>query len=319
VYKDTNNFIIQIFGIDENGKTYSLTTEGYRPFFYLMVKDNWTIKIKEAFLSHLKQKIGKYYEDSITECKIIKRKKLYGFDGGKEHKFIFLEFANLNAFNKVKNLWYSDYQSGHHLLKNGYKYYETDIKLYEANIPPLLRFFHIKNISPTGWIAIPTKKVIENKNENKLVNCDFDYLTNYKNIIPLNDREMRVPYKIMSFDIEASSSHGDFPLPVKTYKKLSTNIIEYFENLKMEITKELCKNILRRIILAAFGYEEMEHIDLVYPKKRPTSKEEIQKLCELWLESQVRNLKSDENDFETKNTIEKLFEKAGGIEDDEDD
>ena len=319
VYKDANNFIIQIFGIDENGKTYSLTTEGFKPFFYLMVNDNWSIKVKESFLSHLKEKVGKFYQDSITECKIIKRKKLYGFDGGKEHKFIFLEFANLAAFNKVKNFWYTDYQNGHELLKEGYRFYDTDIKLYEANIPPLLRFFHIRNISPSGWVAIPKKKVIENKSENKLVNCDFDFMTNYKNIIPLNHKETRVPYKIMSFDIEASSSHGDFPLPIKTYEKLSTNIIEYFENLKMEITKELCKNILRRIILSAFGYEEMEQIDLVYPKKPPNSKKEIQQLCELWLESQVRNLKSDENDIDTKNTIENLFKKAGKIDDDEDD
>ena len=27
-------------------------------------------------------------------------------------------------------------------------------------------------------------------------------------------------YKICSFDIEASSSHGDFPVPIKDYKKL---------------------------------------------------------------------------------------------------
>ena len=67
--------------------------------------------------------------------------------------------------------------------------------------------------------------------------------------------------KICSFDIEASSSHGDFPVPIKSYKKLSTNIIEYFESLKMDMTKELCKNILKRIILAAFGYETMEQID----------------------------------------------------------
>jgi hypothetical protein len=37
--------------------------------------------------------------------------------------------------------------------------------------------------------------------------------------------EVRVPYKIMSFDIEASSSHGDFPVPIKSYKKLTTNTI----------------------------------------------------------------------------------------------
>ena len=318
VYKDTSSFTIQMFGVDEKGKTYSLTAEGFCPFFYLMVDDNWNIKLKEEFLYHLKVKMGSRYEDSITKCKIIKRKKLYGFDGGKEYKFIFLEFANLNAFNKAKNLWYSDYKSGHNLLKNGYKFKETNILLYEANIPPLLRFFHIRDISPSGWVAVPKKKGIEYlDSSDKMVNCDYIIKTDYKNIIPLNEKETRVPYKIMSFDIEASSSHGDFPVPVKTYKKLTTNIIEYFENLKMDITKELCKNILRRIILAAFGYEKMDQIDLVYPKVPPKSKKDIEKLCEIWLDSQVRNLQSNDENSTNTNQIENLFEKIALDEEDD--
>jgi DNA polymerase elongation subunit (family B) len=315
-YKDTNQFVIQIFGVDEIGKTYSLIVNGFRPFFYLMVHDKWSIKMKDQFLIHIKEKIGKYYNDSITECKLIKRRKLYGFDGGKEHKFIFIEFANLSVFNKVKNLWYSNYEKGHTLLKDGYPYLDTNIILYEANIPPLLRFFHICDISPSGWVAIPKKKLVENKGDFKNVNCDFEFTTNYKNIIPLNDREVRVPYKIMSFDIEASSSHGDFPVPIKTYKKLATNIIEYFETLKMEMTKELCKNILRRIILSAFGYEKMEQIDLVYPKIPPKSKEVVKTLCETWLETQVRSLTTT-SDFSSANTLETMFEKMVGEDDDE--
>ena len=316
-YKDSNKFVIQIFGVDESGKTYSLIAEGYKPFFYLMVNDNWSISMKEKFISHLKEKMGNYYKDSITDCKIIKRKKLYGFDGGKEHKFIFIEFSNTNAFNKAKNLWYTDYNKGHTLLPDGYKFNDTNIILYEANIPPLLRFFHIREISPSGWIAIPKKKIIEKKDVNKMVNCNFEFITNYKNIIPLNEKETRVPYKIMSFDIEASSSHGDFPVPIKTYKKLATNIIEYFSNLKLELTKELCRNILRRIILSAFGYEKMEGIDLVYPKIYPKSKEDLQNLCEKWLETFVRNLANNNNDME-ENTIENLFEKMGMDEEEED-
>ena len=316
VYKDKNSFVIQMFGVDENGKTYSLNAEGFRPFFYLMVNDKWNIQMKEDFLAHLKDKVGKYYKDSITECKIIKRKKLYGFDGGKEHKFIFIEFSNLTAFNKVKNLWYSnDNVRGYSLSKNGYIWKDTDIKLYESNIPPLLRFFHIRDISPSGWIAIPKKKVVENINENKNVNCDFEFTTNYKNILPLNDKETRVPYKIMSFDIEASSSHGDFPVPIKTYKKLSTNIIEYFEGLKMDMTKELCKGILRRIILTAFGYENMTQIDLVYPKKQPSSKE-VERLTEIWLSTEVRNLTTDDN-YSDANNIENMFEKMGNDEEED--
>ena len=321
IYKDKNSFMIQIFGIDEIGKTYSLIAEGFQPFFYLMVSDDWNIEMKETFLFHLKEKIGKYYENSITKCKIIKRKKLYGFDGGKEHKFILLEFANLNAFNKVKNLWYSYNNGQRTLLKDGYYYennnHKTNIKLYEANIPPLLRFFHIKNISPSGWIAITKKKAIEIRLETKNVNCDFELIANYKNIISLNDKELRVPYKIMSFDIEASSSHGDFPIPIKTYKKLATNILEYFENIETELTKEICKTTLKNIILAAFGYEIMEQIDLVYPKIMPKSKAKLLELCELWLETKINNLQLS-NDLREANTIENMFERMIADEEEND-
>jgi DNA polymerase elongation subunit (family B) len=319
-YKDTSSFIIQMFGVDEKGKTYSLTAEGFCPFFYIMVDDKWNMQTKDEFLAHLKVKMGSRFEDTITKCKIIKRKKLYGFDGGREYKFIFLEFSNLNAFNKAKNLWYTDYKSGHTLLKNGYKFKDSNLILYEANIPPLLRLFHIRDISPSGWIAVPKKKGIEySSSSNKFINCDYMIKTNYKNIIPLNEKETRVPYKIMSFDIEASSSHGDFPVPIKTYKKLATNIVEYFENLKIDITKELCKNILRRIILAAFGYENMEQIDLVYPKNPPKSKEYIQNLTETWLESVVRNLKNNNETSSYENQIEHLFEKIALDEEEEKD
>ena len=308
-YRDTNAFMIQMFGVDEIGKTYSVTVEGFKPFFYVMVSDKWSIEMKEQFIVHLREKMGKYYSSSITESKLVKRRKLYGFDNKKEHKFIFIEFANLNAFNKAKNLWYTDYKSGHHLLKTGYQYLNTNIMLYEANIPPLLRFFHIKDMSPSGWIAIPKKKVVEKKNEFKTVNCDFEFITNVKNIIPLNDKETRVPYKIMSFDIEASSSHGDFPVPIKTYKKLATNIVEYFEDIVIDqFNKNTIRPVLTNIILTAFGYENTRGIDLVYPKSHPGSKEIVTELCNRWLECKVRSIKKTD-DFNQANSLETMFEK----------
>jgi len=317
VYKDTTIFLIQIFGVNELGKTFSVIVEGFKPFFYVMVNDTWNISIKDKFLENIKTKMGKYYEDSISECIIIKRKKLYGFDGGKEHKFIKLEFNSFSAFNKAKNLWYSDYsKDGRKLLEDGYVFNNTQTRLYEANIPPLLRFFHIKDISPSGWIAIPSKKILNVTN--KKTSCDFEFIANQKHIIPLNDKETRVPYKICSFDIEASSIHGDFPIPVKTYKKLATNIIEYFENLKMEMTPELCKNILRRIINSAFGYEQMDNIDLVYPKRKPKTKEEVEQMCEKWLTAPVRSfIKTD--DFNEINTLEKMYDKFKNNDDEEED
>ena len=163
VFKDISKFAIQIFGLNEKGETCSIVAEEYKPFFYVMVNDTWNNNIKHSFVEHIKTKIGKYYQESVSGAVFVKRRKLYGFDGGKEHKFIRLEFTSLPAFNKVKNLWYTDYQHGHTLLPNGYEYYETNIKLYEANIPPLLRFFHIRDISPSGWIAMPKKNTFEYK------------------------------------------------------------------------------------------------------------------------------------------------------------
>lgn len=316
IYRDDDKFLIQIFGKDENGYTCSIIVEDFKPFFYVLVDDNWTKQTKDLFLSFIKNKIGKYYENSITDCIIIKRKKLYGFDCGKEYKFIKFEFSSIKAFNKVKNLWYSDYNKGHKLLQNGLIFNQTNTYLYESNIPPLLRLFHIRDISPSGWIALPEKKTIKIIGESKKTTCDFEFIINYKNIIPLNDIEKRVPYKICSFDIEASSSHGDFPIPIKSYKKLATNIIEYFENLKMDLTKQLVKNILIRIIRAAFGFEKMDQIDLVYPKKPPKNLDELDVFCDKWLSSEVRNYNSNK-DLLDINNIEALFEKMHMNEDHE--
>ena len=316
IYKDSSNFLIQMFGINENGESCSIIVEDFKPFFYVKVEDNWTIQMKTQFLDFIKKKIGKYYENSISECKLIKKKKLYGFDGGKEHKFIVFQFNNMQVFNKTKNLWYTPERK---LLSDGlfFKNTNTYIKLYESNIPPLLRFFHIKNISPSGWVALPNKKTVEIKFDKK-TNCTYEFSINYKNIIPLNEIEKRVPYKICSFDIEASSSHGDFPVPIKSYKKLATNIIEYFEKLEENQDKDKYIKNLHKIILSAFGYEKMIEIDLVYPKNPPKSKESLEIIIEKWLNSPIKKIHNSEdeiNNIQNQLTIESLFEKMNDDDD----
>ena len=337
-------FIIQMFGINELGKTCSITIEDYKPFFYVKVPENWGQTKKNDLFNHLKKRIGKYYAESITNCKLIQRKKLYGFDAGKEYRFVMIEFANINAFNKTKKLWYKDdseieedleedrenkknkngfKRKDQQLLPNGYKFVTGKnevyyLELYESNIPPLLRFFHIQNISPTGWIALPNnaiKKIV------KTTTCDFECKIEYKNIIPLNEKETRVPYKICSFDIEASSSHGDFPVPKKSYKKLATNIMDCFDKIikTQEITKELCKTVLSYIIMSAFGYcdagDETQQrnndvhgiqnsIDLVYPKKQ-VSKIELENLIKGLFKLKIS---TDQDDVPEGVTIESMFE-----------
>ena len=293
---DKGEFEIQMFGLNEKGESCSIKVKDYKPFFYISVADSWSIGVKTQFINHIKEKIGFYYENSILDCKL--------------HKFIYIEFNTIAAFNKVKNLYYSDYSKGYNLLKNGYSFYNSETYLFESNIPPLLRLFHIKEISPSGWIALPKKKCFDFNN--KETTCTSEFSISYKDIIPLNDKETPVPYKICSFDIEASSSHGDFPLPVKSYKRLAINIIDYFKNNNLDKEKKDIR--LKNIIYAAFGYEKLKDIDLVYPKK-PVSKIELTKLIEEWLSTQVRSLKPT-GQFSEVITIESMFEKFNEDEDD---
>jgi len=315
---DTNNFIIQMFGINEAGESCSISVEDFKPFFYVKVGDNWSQQTKEQFLIFIKKKLGKYYEKSISDCKIIKRKKLYGFDGGKEHKFVMFQFTNLQAFNKTKNLWYNHDQR---LRETGLIYANESTYLYESNIPPLLRFFHIKDISPSGWVAIPIKKANEVKT-GKQTNCKYEFIVEKKNIIPLNEKETRVPYKICSFDIEASSSHGDFPVPVKSYKKLATNIIERLEKTK-DLTKPEVEELLQKIVMKAFGYLSnagFHDIDVVYPKKEqlPDSEDKVKLMIESWLSSKIDNDKSSNMaDDDNQMTIETMFENMNNEEEEE--
>ena len=309
IRRDMKRFTIQMYGINEKGETFSLFVRDYKPFFYIKVDDSWGMEKKIEFLSHIKSKIGKYYESSICECKLIKRKKLYGFDGGKEHRFILLKFNNTSCMNKVKNLYYKYGDNGRRLMDNGYTFNETNTYLYEANIPPLLRYFHIKEISPSGWISIPLKKAI--KTVTKKTTCKYEYEIENKFIVSLNNKETIVPYKICSFDIEASSSHGDFPIPKKSYKKLANSIMEESDAIDHDITK----NEVTKVIKTAFGFDDMVNIDKVFPKSKP-SMSVINKLLTTFFTIDVQTVKSSDGD---ENTIENMFERMNMDDGDDDD
>ena len=300
--KDLNIFEIQIFGINEVGETYSVVIEGFCPFFYVMVNDTWDSKKQSEFLHHVQNKMGAFYKNTITECFLIKRRKLYGFDGEKEHKFIKLSFTSVSALNKAKNLWYSEYLpngKGHYLLREGYFFKDTNTRLYEANIPPLLRFLHINEISPSGWVSLPIEKV---RIGCDTTTCKYEFIVNVRDITALNEKETRVPYKICSFDIEASSSHGDFPVPVKSYNKLVTNIIEYLENHDIKV---VTGELLKTFIHAAFGHTIVNGIELVYPMFVPT-KAALDTLVDTWL--QVRQI-TETSSFQNLTLIQDMFEK----------
>jgi DNA polymerase elongation subunit (family B) len=262
-------FLIQMFGINEKGKTASIYVEGYQPFFWIKVGADWKESHKMGFVAQLRKEMG-WLGTDIASSKLLNRKKLYGFDGGKDHRFLLIKFHSEQAMRKAKSCWYwSETKNGiyrRRLWDSGYEYGSYSTYLYEAQIPPLLRMFHIREISPSGWIALPHRHAKKHKKV-KSTSCTYEYTINYRHIIPLPQKETVVPYKMMSFDIEASSSHGDFPLAVKDYKKLATNILDVWSD-RVSAGEDSDIEYLCSVIKTAFqipGHEE-ENIETVYPK-----------------------------------------------------
>jgi len=311
---DDLQFVIQMFGINERGETCCLYVNDYKPFFYVKAGDSWTDYNAGAFMRELQnnQKLDKRYKNSILSCDLVDHYKLYGFSGGKKHKFLKLSFKNTVAMNKYKNLWYTynhddKTNNGEYRTRTNIVFQGVITELYESNIPPLLRYFHIHNISPSGWVCFKMNRVI--KPQNNTTTCKYEFICPLKELIAQPDKETIVPYKICSFDIEASSSHGDFPIPIKTYKRFASNVVDIFIKQMSVLNESVSKQLLQKMILAAFNYGKFEDVDIVYPKHCPT-RPQLNKYIEILLNETVENVKktNQDNDTNVLLTIDGIFE-----------
>lgn len=305
---EPKNFIIQMFGINDKGESCCIYINDYLPFFYIHVGQGWNENTMHSFMADIKQRVGKYNANQIQSYKLVDYQKLYGFTGEKKEKFIQISFQTISAMNRVKGLYYENDRDGvRRLIKLSFKGFYTSI--YESSIPPLLRYFHIQNISPSGWVFVPTQKAVTPIK--KTTTCTYEYICRTAQLKSLPTKETRVPYKICSFDIEASSSHGDFPVPVKTYKRLAMNIVDCYIR-QSSVTKMdgfRVSAMLQKIMMTAFGFDQFENVDLVYPKRAP-SKTTITNKIKILLSTAIENAKKivdEEGDKSDVLKISKMF------------
>jgi DNA polymerase elongation subunit (family B) len=317
--KDNKIFVIQMFGVNEKGETCSIYVKDFQPFFFILVGDSWSNRERIELVKDIESKLGKKYANSIVNSELVEHNKLYGFSAGNKDKFVKLTFKNTETMNRTRNLWYT-YVEGGERKKIGYKFGGLPLELYESgNIPPLLRFFHIREIAPSGWISFTTNRVI--KPAIQTTTCTYEYICPLDALKPENDKVDRVPFKICSYDIEASSSNGDFPVPVKSYKRLSSQIVDTFQKQSAFISDTAkAQQFLQKSIMTAFGFDQFEGIDLVYPKK-PPAKDRVKALIQVLIKETIENAKqaSDEDNSKLL-TIDSMFEimnekqHAGGVE-----
>ena len=81
-------------------------------------------------------------------------------------------------------------------------------RTFEANLPPMLRCFHIRNIKGSGWVKV--EKFYNVKKSLKETYCDIEINCDWRKVNPI-EKDVNAPLRICSYDIECYSHDGEFP------------------------------------------------------------------------------------------------------------
>ena len=208
-------------------------------------------------------------------CVIEHKKDLYESYGNNNIIVLKVVFNTVMAFNRLKkalkhkisNFDGSGYKNDFVMINNySLKEKHHIIDMYKSDLQPVLDFFHNRNIQSCGWINFNKVKYISNNND-KFSNTV--YSVHYRNINPVEKYEF-APFKIMSWDIEADSSHGDFPLAIKNYKKFAMEMVDfylYYMNKNKSYDEKILTYIFKYILSVGFNTSIKSKLDVKLQEK----------------------------------------------------
>lgn len=215
---------IYMYGVTEKGDSVCAHVTDFQPYFYVRPPPKRVGMSSEELRGELLTKT-KYNGRLKCECRIIpkrlaahlekvervKRKDFWGFTNGKDFTFFKITVKSLALFN-ILSRYFKD------RVEDGWK-------LYESNIDPFLRFVHERNIQPCGWVRL-------NASTYELIGDDGEKFARTSHVVRVRHTDVHAedinkiaPLLITSFDLECTSSHGDFPVPCKDYRKLAMDLV----------------------------------------------------------------------------------------------
>ena len=240
-------YFIKIYGRTLDEKSVFINVKNFKPHFYIEIPNEWDIQHIETLMTYIyngiKNKKGKRVLSGFYEYEVVNKKKLYGFTGYKDFKFLKLSFINNYSFYA-----YEEYIRQNKITNPILFEIPQKVKIYESNIKPFIRYMHLQKINASGWIEVKNYKKCKKVGGNKITYCDINIETDYNNIIPLECNE-KPKILMASFDIECYSESGDFPDAENDCDKIIQigTVFSWYGNsepfLKHIITLKGCKKI----------------------------------------------------------------------------
>jgi len=252
----SNRFIAYMFCITETGDNVSIKVQDFTPFFWVELPMNWKEYWTIPFLNDIQKKLpksirGEFITDRPLKKTLRYRYKFGGYQWNKKRPFLQLVFVSEKCLRRV-----------YYLLKKPYNFSLANLNfysfaIYEKNIPPILRLIHLRKLKPSSWVKLGTTAKLL-KSSLAETNFKYNYVVDWKDIHNV-EKDTIGPLKIASFDIEADSSHGDFPVAKKDYYKLAMNIYDEYVRLRKQKKRVTPVNVKMWIKAAFREYTQKDY------------------------------------------------------------
>jgi len=188
--------VIHLFGMTADGVSLRCDIDGFRPYLYIKVPPSLDI-------SQFRQHLGELAPASMS-VERVKRKELYGFTADEEFTFFKLAVASMKDFRALKNILLNDHQEPIFCLSKK----SAPLPVYESGLDPLLRFFHLRDVAPCGWVSVePVEDGFDEETDIRVIRCSWDDVSPEK-----SPPKPTAPFKALFWDIECYSRSGDFPV-----------------------------------------------------------------------------------------------------------
>jgi DNA polymerase delta subunit 1 len=190
--------LISIFGKAEDGKSVCLTTS-FTPYFFIKLPGN----INTQRVQRIYDILNDGCRDSLIAYSITKSKDVWGFQNNEEFTFMKINCKNLQARRLVDSFLRRPLDRTPELFEI---FGVRNVKVYEANLDPVLRLMHRTGIQSTGWLDTGDKCI-----RSHLARVDIDLFCNDWTTLKPVARDDIAPFVVASVDIECNSSTGKFP------------------------------------------------------------------------------------------------------------
>jgi DNA polymerase elongation subunit (family B) len=267
---------ITLFGKTAVGQAVRVNVAGFKPFFYVRLPDR-DRRVEDPALSRATYGSGdqRYkaiaalrtylvsqgLDGSLFEIAYEEKRTFFGYNARASFPFARISVQSLDYFRKAKNC-FLDYKTSKPALKGRGALaapFRAPPKVFEANLDPMLRFFHLRNIDPCGWAAVSDEEEPTSIDaECAEYDCDWESISPATGAI--------APFTIASWDIETYSVSGDFTQAKMTYRKVAKELYEQAKS--VEHAHEL-------LIATLTGVATQNEISPIQPKGKRKSAEVV--------------------------------------------